>query len=100
MLKSNSDGNESGSVLHHELNNPSRDGWPIYDKLGNRNRKPEATRACTTRVDVQNPVPLLDRRLVRMPRNDDPNADTVWFDIDLCNVMHNVNEQFANLNER
>ena len=34
-----------------------------------------------------------------MPRNDYPNAGPVWFDIDLRNVMHNVDEDLANFYE-
>ncbi|EEF25268.1 conserved hypothetical protein [Ricinus communis] len=67
-----------------------RDGIPIDDQLGSRDRQAEPPPAGAARIHVQHAIALAARGLVRVAGHDDPDAGRARVDVELLQVMDRV----------
>src|SRR5205085_5413462 len=73
---------------------------PAFDReLGRRDRQAKPARARASRIDVEDAVALVDRRPVRVARDDDAHAGGARLDVDLGEIVDRVEEDLAEADE-
>ena len=71
---------------------------PVTMSSPTPNGQLEASRTGTNRIDVENPVALLDQRLVRVTRNDNTYARRIWPNVESREVVNCIYDHITCLN--